>query len=83
VLALRRVLGAEAVPIGPAAAAPPSWHLAWSSLLLSPPEFTAWLQRHAAVAPAWWSWTGEAPPTFISHRGIFGLILAVRYSMCP
>jgi hypothetical protein len=54
VLALRRVLGAEAAPIAPAAA-----------------------------APAWWSWTGEAPPTFISHKGIFGLILAVRYSMCP
>jgi hypothetical protein len=82
-LALRELLRAEAGASGPGTPVPPSWHLAWSLLLLSNDEFTWWLLRHAMPAPAWWTWTGETPPAFISDQGIFGFIRAVRYSMCP
>jgi hypothetical protein len=82
-LALRELLSAEADVFGPVGPVPPSWHLAWSLLLLSNDEFTGWLLRHARSAPAWWTWTDETPPEFLSHQGIFGFILAVRYSMCP
>jgi hypothetical protein len=82
-LALRELLRAEAGAFGPVTPVPPSWHLAWSLLLLSNDEFTGWLLRHALPPPAWWTWTDETPPEFISDKGIFGFILAVRYSMCP
>ena len=83
-LALRDVLAAEADPFGPNAPAPPSWHLAWSLLLLNFHEFDSWLREHAGDAPAWWTWAdgfGQAP--FASYDGIFGFMAAIRYSMHP
>jgi hypothetical protein len=82
-LALRDVLAAEAGPSGPSAPAPPSWHLAWSLLLLRFNEFDWWLRKYAVVAPAWWTWAdglGSAPG-FASYNGIFGFTVAIRYSM--
>jgi hypothetical protein len=82
-LALREVLAAEAAPSSPGAPAPPSWHLAWSLLLLSSLQFDWWLREHARDTPAWWTWAdGFAPaPAFASYSGIFGFITAIRYSM--
>jgi hypothetical protein len=82
-LALREVLAAEVAPSGPGAPAPPSWHLAWSLLLLSSLQFDWWLREHARDTPAWWTWAdGFAPaPAFASYSGIFGFITAIRYSM--